>query len=90
MNQEPAMIAGFVGAILSILVSFGIPITPDQKLAIIGLAGPVVILIGAFIVRMKSTPNASVVPLVVAGLNAPAPASPAAATAQAEAMVKNG
>jgi len=57
-SNEPALIAGGVGALLTVLVAFGVPITADQKVAIIGAVGPLYALGAAFLIRRAVTPNA--------------------------------
>lgn len=56
--NEPALITGFVTAVLAALIAFGVPITPEQKVALAGLAVPVVAIVGAFITRATVTPVA--------------------------------
>lgn len=81
MNKEPAVtvatITAVVGAGLGLAVAFGVPLTEDQKVAILAVAvtiGPVVV---GFVVRHFVTPTANVVAyqtpsgLVVAGEASP-------------------
>lgn len=37
LRNEPVLVTTFVGALLSLLVVFGVPITDEQKLAIVAL-----------------------------------------------------
>jgi hypothetical protein len=59
-HAEPAVIVGFVGAFLALLISFGAPITADQKTRILEFATPAYLLIGAFVVRRKVVPVATI------------------------------
>lgn len=56
IREEPALLVGFVSAVLILLTAFGVPLTEGQQGAIIG----VVIAIGAIIVRQSVTPNVKV------------------------------
>ena len=56
MNNEPALIVGAITALLVLLVSFGVPISAEQKEAIVGFANAALILIGAVIIRQNVTP----------------------------------
>lgn len=57
------MVVGAVNAILLLVVSFGLPITVDQKVAIDGVIGTVGVLLGAFVVRSNVTPVANIPPV---------------------------
>lgn len=63
LKNEPvvlgAAIPALAGAVLVLLVSFGIPITPDQADAIVNvltLAIPLAMMVGAWIARSKVSP----------------------------------
>ena len=69
MKQEPlisisSIVAGAT-AVIALLVAFGVPLTEDQKVAILGLVGVLAPVIVALVTRGKVTPNAA----VVEGLN---------------------
>lgn len=69
MKYEPlisisSIVAGAT-AIIALLVAFGVPLTEDQKVAILGLVGVLAPVIVALVTRGKVTPNAA----VVEGLN---------------------
>ena len=69
MKYEPlisisSIVAGAT-AVIALLVAFGVPLTEDQKVAILGLVGVVAPVIVALVTRGKVTPNAA----VVEGLN---------------------
>jgi hypothetical protein len=69
MKYEPlisisSIVAGAT-AVLALLVAFGVPLTEDQKVAILGLVGVLAPVIVALVTRGKVTPNAA----VVEGLN---------------------
>lgn len=55
MNREPSVIIGAisaaVAAVLVLVVSFGLHITDDQQSAILGVIGPVGLLIAAAVIR---------------------------------------
>lgn len=55
-NDEPALIAGCVGALLVLLTAFGVPITDAQKVAVIGFVGPAYALVAAFWIRNRVSP----------------------------------
>lgn len=58
--REPAVYVGIVNAIILLVVSFGLPITNEQKIAIDGLVGTVAVLLGAILVRQNVTPSIKV------------------------------
>jgi hypothetical protein len=55
---EPALWVGLVEAVIVLLVAFGVPITADEKAAVIGLVSAVLAVVGAFITRSQVTPVA--------------------------------
>ena len=69
MKYEPLIsvssIVAAATAIIALLVAFGVPLTEDQKVAILGLVGVIAPVIVALVTRGKVTPNAA----VVEGLN---------------------
>jgi hypothetical protein len=58
--NEPIVITGLVGAILGLLVTFGLKIDPDQIAAI----DAVIVAVGVFIARSKASSPATVAKLV--------------------------
>lgn len=69
MKYEPlisisSIVAGAT-AIVALLVAFGVPLTEDQKVAILGFVGVLAPVIVALVTRGRVTPNAA----VVEGLN---------------------
>lgn len=67
-SSEPAittgMVTGLVAALIVALVAFGVPVTDDQReavLALIAAGGPIV---AALFIRGKVTPNAKVAAVV--------------------------
>lgn len=56
MNTEPALIVGAIEAGMVLAVAFGVPISPDQRAAVIGFAGAVIALVGSVIIRANVTP----------------------------------
>ena len=69
MKYEPLIsissIVAAATAVVALLVAFGVPLTEDQKVAILGLVGVIAPVIVALVTRGKVTPNAA----VVEGLN---------------------
>lgn len=65
MSSEPlvtvASITAGVAAIIALLVSFGIPVTPEQQTAILGVVAVVAPIVVALVSRGSVTPNARVV-----------------------------
>lgn len=76
MNTEPALLTGLVGAILTLVVSFGIPITTDQRAAIMAAFAALVMLVQAVIVRYHVTPTAKIQSATPAPTPTPTPAPP--------------
>lgn len=69
MKYEPlisisSIVAGAT-AIIALMVAFGVPLTEDQKVAILGFVGVLAPVIVALVTRGRVTPNAA----VVEGLN---------------------
>ena len=58
IRSEPAVITGLVVAVITLVVAFGIPISDDQRSAIVGLVGAVLAILGAGVVRSQVTPLA--------------------------------
>ena len=69
MKYEPLIsissIVAAATAVIALLVAFGVPLTEDQKVAILGLVGVLAPVIVALVTRGRVTPNAA----VVEGLN---------------------
>ena len=65
MKYEPLIsissIVAAATAVIALLVAFGVPLTEDQKVAILGLVGVLAPVIVALVTRGKVTPNAAVV-----------------------------
>ena len=64
LKVEPALVTGAVSAILVLVTAFGLPLTEDQKAAILGSIVPVLVLVQALVTRGQVTPNAKVDALV--------------------------
>lgn len=62
MSNEPVLaagsIAGLVGAVLTLLVAFGVHVTEDQQKAILAVVVLVVPIVAAIIARSKVVPQA--------------------------------
>ena len=64
LKVEPALVTGAVSAILVLVAAFGLPLSEDQKAAILGSIVPVLVLVQALVTRGQVTPNAKVAALV--------------------------
>lgn len=53
IKREPALVAGFLQALLALLLAFGVPLTDVQVGSILALSAAVL----AFIVRRRVTPT---------------------------------
>ena len=60
LKAEPALVTGAVSAILVLVTAFGLPLSEDQKAAILGSIVPVLVLVQALVTRGQVTPNAKV------------------------------
>ena len=60
LKVEPALVTGAVSAILVLVMAFGLPISEDQKAAVLGSIVPVLVLVQALVTRGQVTPNAKV------------------------------
>ena len=60
LKVEPALVTGAVSAILVLVTAFGLPLSEDQKAAILGSIVPVLVLVQALVTRRQVTPNAKV------------------------------
>jgi hypothetical protein len=69
-RAEPAMITGATTSVILLLVAFGVPISEDQKVAVIGVVSAVLTLLGAIVVRQNVYSPASVEKLT--GVDMPA------------------
>ena len=64
LKVEPALVTGAVSAILVLVTAFGLPLSEDQKAAVLGTIVPVLVLVQALVTRGQVTPNAKVDALV--------------------------
>lgn len=64
LKIEPALVTGAVSAILVLVTAFGLPLSEDQKAAVLGSVVPVLVLVQALVTRGQVTPNAKVDALV--------------------------
>ena len=64
LKIEPALVTGAVSAVLVLVTAFGLPLSEDQKAAILGSVVPVLVLVQALVTRGQVTPNAKVDALV--------------------------
>ncbi len=61
-RAEPALVVGFITAVLDLGIAFGLPLTADQKVAIIGVVSAALAMLGATLVRAEVTPVAKLPP----------------------------
>lgn len=66
LKVEPALVTGAVSAILVLVTAFGLPLSEDQKAAVLGSIVPVLVLVQALVTRGQVTPNAKVDKLLTA------------------------
>lgn len=60
VKEEPALIVGVVTAVIVLLVAFGVPISEDQRAAVVGVTAAVLALFGGGVaVRALVTPLAN-------------------------------
>ena len=64
LKIEPALVTGAVSAILVLVTAFGLPLSEDQKAAVLGSIVPVLVLVQALVTRGQVTPNAKVSAIV--------------------------
>lgn len=61
MNKEPVLtaagIAAITSALIALLLSFGVGLTPDQTAAIMGLVGVVAPVVAGYFARKRVTPT---------------------------------
>lgn len=61
MQKEPVMLAAtivsLVGAVIALLIAFGVDLTQEQTAAIVGLTNVVAPLVAALFVRAKVSPT---------------------------------
>ena len=57
IKNEPALLTGLITAVIALAVSFGAPISDDQKAAVVGVAVAIVALLGGAVTRQSVTPN---------------------------------
>ena len=60
LKVEPALVTGAVSAIIVLVAAFGLPLSEDQKAAVLGSIVPVLVLVQALVTRGQVTPNAKV------------------------------
>lgn len=56
IRREPAVVTGLVVAVLNLVVAFGLPLTGEQREAIVALTSTLLVVVGAFVVRQRVTP----------------------------------
>ena len=58
VRTQPALITSTVAAVLVLLVAFGVPVSDDQKAAVLGITGAVLALLAGLTTRALVTPTA--------------------------------
>jgi len=76
IESEPAMVIGVLDAVIMLLISFGVPISGDQKVQIDGVLAAVGALVAAYATRQLVTPTSKVQALVNKALVTPTPLVP--------------
>lgn len=56
IRTEPALIAGLIDAVLVLLLAFGVPIDPNQKVAIDGVVSAALALATGLVIRTQVAP----------------------------------
>lgn len=56
IKNEPVLLTGLVTAIVALVIAFGVPISADQKAAIVGVVTAIVALLGGAVTRSKVSP----------------------------------
>lgn len=59
LATEPALVVGVIDAAIILAVTFGVPISADQKTAIDGVLAAVLAILGATVTRSLVTPVAA-------------------------------
>ena len=60
LKVEPALVTGAVSAVLVLVTAFGLPLSEDQKAAVLGTIVPVLVLVQALVTRAQVVPVAKV------------------------------
>jgi hypothetical protein len=68
ISHEPALWTGLVDAVIVLLVAFGVPVTPEQKTAVLGVTAAVLAILSGLLALAGHTPVAK---LKQAGLSVP-------------------
>jgi hypothetical protein len=55
-STEPALIVGVVEAVLVLLVAFGVPLTTEQRVAVLGVTSAVLAVAGSLLIRSQVSP----------------------------------
>jgi hypothetical protein len=56
MKTEPAVLTSLAVAIVSLLVSIGVPIDVEQREVVVTIVNGLLVLVGGFIIRQRVTP----------------------------------
>jgi membrane associated rhomboid family serine protease len=54
--NQPALVVGFIAAIIALLTAFGLSLNDEQTAAILGVVGAIGAILAAWIVRSQVTP----------------------------------
>ena len=56
VRRNPALVSSFVTAVIALLAAFGVPISEDQRAAVVGVVAAVVALLSGAVTRALVTP----------------------------------
>ena len=56
IRRNPALVSSFVTAVIALLAAFGVPISEDQRAAVVGVVAAVVALLSGAVTRALVTP----------------------------------
>jgi hypothetical protein len=60
--DEPALWIGVTEAVIVLLVAFGVPISAEQKAAVLGVVSAVLAVVGAIVTRSQVSPASTTPP----------------------------
>ena len=68
ISHEPALWVGGLTAAIDLAIAFGAPISPDQRIAVLGFGAAIVAIVGAVIVRQNVVPLAKIEQVPIAAV----------------------
>lgn len=60
ITHEPALWIGILSAALDLVIAFGVPVSPEQRTAVLGFGAAILAILGAVYVRSQVTPTAKI------------------------------